>query len=76
VKSVDKETLEFIRQHGVTRCPPSRIIPMFWGGMRHGRRQNGGLAFPEATEADLLRGLACFDWRWPANLKRPLRVKS
>lgn len=74
---ITQDQLDFIRRHGITRCPPTPIVPMYWGSRRHGRRQNGALAFAEASEADLLRGLAVYDWRWPANLRRPgLRVKS
>lgn len=64
-----QEQLDFIRQHGVTRCPPSTRGFMFWGGRPHARGPNGTIAFPEATEADLLRGLAAFDYRWPKGLR-------
>lgn len=27
-----REQIEFIRRHGITRCPPGPVVPMSWGG--------------------------------------------
>lgn len=66
----DQAQLEFIRQHGVTRCPPTPEFRVFWGG-RSIRRGP-----PEASEADLLRGLATFDYRWPKGLRPHKRIPN
>lgn len=67
----DAEQIEFIRQHGVTRCPPAPEFRVYWGGrsIRHGP--------PEASEGDLLvTGLAVFDYRWPKPKREGRRMKD
>jgi len=67
-----QEQLAFIRQHGLTRCPPSPEIRPFWGYAHHGR---GGPYFPTPTEGDILRAMTRFElavWRPPMLGARPM----
>ena len=67
-----QEQLEFIRRHGITRCPPAPAFRVFWGTRRFVKGQP-----PEATEADLLvSGLAAFDYRFPPQATRWHRQRT
>lgn len=66
------EQLDFIRQHGITRCPPSPEIRPYWG---MAQRNPGKAYFSSPTEADMLRAMTRFDleaWRPPLICVRPM----
>jgi hypothetical protein len=75
-KAMTSEQLEFIRKHGVTKCPPGPEFRVVWGGRPRRRepRELGDAGEPGLRDGGLrIRSLyePAFREQWPRAIRQP-----